>query len=82
MEKGDFIRLKNVSLSYDLPRSLFQNIGSIKLFVSGTNLLTITDYKGIDPESSSVSGADTALGIDYGSYPNARTYTFGLNLTF
>jgi hypothetical protein len=81
MESGDFIRLKNVSLSYDLPKSMVKNLG-VRLFVSGTNLATITKYKGIDPESSSVSGADTALGIDYGSYPNARTYTFGLNLTF
>lgn len=81
METGDFIRLKNVSLSYDFPKSLVKNFG-VRLFLSGTNLLTITDYKGIDPESSSVSGADTALGIDYGSYPNAKTYTVGLNLTF
>lgn len=81
MESGDFIRLKNVSLSYDLPKSLVKNFG-VRVIISGTNLLTITDYKGIDPESSSVSGADTALGIDYGSYPNAKTYTLGLNLTF
>ncbi|MEJ1240309.1 TonB-dependent receptor [Chryseolinea sp. T2] len=81
MEKGDFIRLKNVSLSYDFPKRLVKDFG-VRLFVSGTNLLTFTDYKGIDPESASVNGADTAQGIDYGSYPNSKTYTFGVNLTF
>jgi len=81
MEKGDFVRLKNVSLSYDFPKRIVNDFG-VRLFVSGTNLLTITDYKGIDPESASVSGADTAQGIDYGSYPNSKTYTVGVNLTF
>ncbi|ODS84718.1 MAG: SusC/RagA family TonB-linked outer membrane protein [Cytophagaceae bacterium SCN 52-12] len=81
MEKGDFIRLKNVSLSYDLPKRLVNNFG-VRLFLSGTNVFTITDYKGIDPESSNAAGADTMQGIDYGSYPNAKTYTLGVNLTF
>jgi TonB-linked SusC/RagA family outer membrane protein len=81
MEKGDFVRLKNVSLSYDFPKQIVKDFG-VRLFVSGTNLLTITNYKGIDPESASVTGADTAQGIDYGSYPNSKTYTVGVNLTF
>jgi hypothetical protein len=82
MEKGDFIRLKNVSLAYQLPASVVQNNRVVKVYVSGTNLLTISDYSGIDPELSSVNGADTALGIDYGSYPNAKTFTAGINVTF
>ncbi|WP_232064811.1 SusC/RagA family TonB-linked outer membrane protein [Rhodocytophaga rosea] len=82
MEKGDFVRLKNISLSYNLPSSWIRNVGTIRVFVSGTNLITITKYKGIDPESSSVNGSDTALGIDYGAYPNSKIYTAGLNLTF
>lgn len=82
MEKGDFIRLKNVSLSYNLPATVTQNKSSIKVFVSAMNLLTITDYTGIDPESSSVNGADTSLSIDYGAYPNSKTYTVGLSVTF
>jgi hypothetical protein len=82
MEKGDFVRLKNISLSYNLPSSFIRNIGTIRLFISATNLITITNYKGIDPESSSVNGSDTALGIDYGSYPNSKVYTAGLNFTF
>ncbi|HTF21800.1 MAG TPA: TonB-dependent receptor [Chryseolinea sp.] len=86
MEKGDFIRLKNVSLGYDFPKRMVKDFG-VRLFVSGTNLLTFTDYNGIDPESASSGagtnqGGDTAQGIDYGSYPNSKTYTVGVNLTF
>src|SRR5690606_10132107 len=82
VENGNYIRLKNVSLSYTLPENTVKNIG-IQFFVSGTNLLTISDYKGIDPESTNISsGTDTAIGIDYGAYPNSRTITGGINLTF
>lgn len=80
IEDGSYIRLKNLSLSYKLPT--LNKLG-ISVFVSGTNLFTITDYKGIDPESSNIgSGTDTAQGIDYGAYPNSRTYTAGVNLSF
>lgn len=82
VENGNYIRLKNVSLSYRLPESTVKKVG-IQLFVSGTNLLTISNYKGIDPESTNISsGTDTAIGIDYGGYPNSRTITGGINLTF
>lgn len=80
IEDGSFIRLKNLSLSYKIPT--LSRFG-ISVFVSGTNLFTITDYKGIDPESSNIGSAtDTAQGIDYGAYPNSRTYTAGVNLSF
>ena len=83
IENGDYIRLKNISLSYNLPSSTLADFVSIRLFVSATNLWTITKYTGPDPEASSVgSGTDTAIGIDYGSYPNSKTYTAGINLTF
>ncbi|WP_221391234.1 TonB-dependent receptor [Dyadobacter sp. NIV53] len=91
IERGDFLRLKNVSLSYTIPKSILKNIASVRLFLSATNLLTITKYKGIDPESNSNNvsgltwdnfGTDVQQGIDYGSYPNSKTYTAGLNLTF
>jgi hypothetical protein len=81
LEKADFLRLKNVSLSYDIPKSLLKNTAGIKLFVSATNLFTITDYSGIDPEANSSAG-DIRQGIDYGSYPNAKTITGGLTLSF
>ena len=83
LENGSFVRLKNLSLSYELPTGFIKNKAHARVFVSGTNLFTITKYKGPDPESSNVgSGTDTAIGIDYGSYPNSKTYTFGINLSF
>jgi TonB-linked SusC/RagA family outer membrane protein len=83
MENGSFVRLKNVSLSYNVPTAFVHNKGTIRVFFSATNLLTITKYKGPDPESSNVgSNLDTAMGIDYGSYPNSKNYTLGLNLGF
>lgn len=80
LEKADFLRLKNVSLSYTLPKPILRHVG-LKVFVSATNLLTFTNYSGIDPEASSSSG-DFRQGIDYGSYPNAKTITGGLTLNF
>jgi len=81
MEDGSFVRLKNISLSYDLSK-LIKGFNAA-VFVNATNLLTITKYKGIDPEVSS-KGSDTDLnqGIDYGAYPNSKTYKVGVNLTF
>ncbi|QDK77434.1 TonB-dependent receptor [Spirosoma sp. KCTC 42546] len=83
LEDGSFVRLKNVSLSYTVPTGFIHNKASIRVFASATNLLTITKYKGPDPESARVgSNTDTAIGIDYGSYPNAKQYTLGINLGF
>ena len=83
LEDGSFVRLKNVSLSYTVPTGFINNKANIRVFASATNLLTITNYKGPDPESARVgSGTDTAIGIDYGSYPNAKQYTLGINLGF
>lgn len=81
LEKGDFLRLKNVSLGYEIPKSKLKNTVGIKLFISATNLLTWTNYTGIDPESNSSAG-DIRQGIDFGTYPNAKTYTGGVTLTF
>ncbi|UCJ09906.1 TonB-dependent receptor [Chitinophaga pendula] len=81
LEKGNFLRLKNVSLAYDIPKSKLKNTVGIKVFVSATNLLTLTKYSGIDPESSSSAG-DIRQGIDFGTYPNAKTITGGITLSF
>jgi hypothetical protein len=82
IQKGDFIRLKNISLSYSLPTTLVKSVG-VRVFVTGTNLVTLTKYKGYDPESTSVgSGTDINQGIDYGSYPNAKTYVAGVSVQF
>ena len=81
LEDGSFIRLKNVSLAYNLPRELVNWLDA-SISISGLNLLTITDYTGIDPEAYSVRGDREAQGSDAGAYPNARTFVVGLNLTF
>jgi len=83
LERGDFLRLKNVSLSYDIPKATLKGIAAARIFVSANNLLTLTNYKGLDPESSSTnSGSDLTQSIDYGSYPNSKLYTLGLHFTF
>lgn len=81
LENANYLRLKNISLSYDFR---VKKLADFRVSLSATNLFTITKYKGIDPESSNVggSGSDVQQGIDYGSYPNSRTYSIGLNITF
>lgn len=85
---GSYIRLKNISLGYSLPLSLIKKVGMAKarLYVSAQNILTFTNYKGFDPEvnynSSGGANSNRNLGLDYASYPNAKTYTVGLNVGF
>ena len=80
--------MKNISLGYNLPASLMSKIGirSVLVYVSGQNLLTISDYPGFDPEvnwdSSNRTDSNRNLGLDYGSYPNAKTYTMGFKIGF
>lgn len=82
LEKGDFVRLKNINLSYDFPKGTIPNVG-LKVFVGATNLFTITKYKGFDPESTNAgSGSDITQSIDNGSYPNSRTFTAGAVFKF
>ncbi len=82
VEDGSYIRLKNLTLGYTLPKSVISKIGisNLRFYVSGQNLFTITGYSGYDPEVSSRTG-NYNLGFDGGSYPSVRSYTFGLNLT-
>jgi TonB-linked SusC/RagA family outer membrane protein len=83
IEDGSFVRLKNVTLSYDLstPQSL-KFIKSAKLFFTGTNLLTFTNYTGFDPEVNANFNNPLAQGVDNGSYPQNKTFSVGLNLKF
>ena len=78
---GSYLRLKNISLGYTLPRSLTRQISieRLRFFVMAENLITWTKYWGFDPE---ISSGGKSLGIDKGVYPQARTWTIGLNLTF
>lgn len=79
LENGDFIRFKTLQFGYTLPTDLISKIGAQKMrvYVTGENLLTLTDYTGYDPE---IGG--NVLGIDKGFYPQARSFMFGVNLQF
>lgn len=82
--KGDFIKLRNVQLSYSLPRELVNKtkLNSIRFYLSGQNLAMITDYPGPDPEVSSNGNNSANPSIDRNQVGNARTFTFGVNLGF
>jgi len=84
VEDASYIRLKVITLAYRFSPTLLQRIGfnKIRLYFSGTNLLTITDYKGYDPEVANFTENDATIGVDLSAYPTSRTYTFGLDLTF
>ncbi len=75
IEDGSFIRLQNVTLGYRLNTARFKNL---RLYVSADNLITLTDYSGYDPEVSTIMGLSE--GVDYTSYPKAKTISFGINL--
>jgi len=98
VEDGSYIRLRNLTIGYTLPLKTYGAFApKIRLFFTGQNLFTITKYSGADPEIGQPVGTDntpsitgqsnsvrgtTGSGIDVGTYPTSRYYTFGLNLTF
>ncbi len=84
IENGSFLKLKNVSIGYTLPASLLNrfSISRIRIYVSSQNLFTITKYTGLDPEIGIQGGNATQNGVDNGTYPSSRYFTFGLNVTF
>ena len=81
IEDGSFIRLQNVSLGYTIP-DIQKYITKARVFVSGQNLLTITDYSGFDPEVNNRGQNNLNRGDDYDAYPRSRTLTLGVNLEF
>ena len=84
VEDGSFLKLKNLSIGYTLPTSLLSkySISRLRIYVSSHNLFTITGYKGLDPEIGMQGGSATQNGIDNGTYPSSRYFTFGINVTF
>ncbi|MBV4356547.1 SusC/RagA family TonB-linked outer membrane protein [Pinibacter aurantiacus] len=88
LEDGSYLRLKNVQLGYNFKGSWMGKISlsSMRVYVSAQNLFTITKYTGLDPEMYiSDNGAGDgvkAVGIDWGTYPAARTFSFGINANF
>lgn len=84
LEKSDFIRLRNLSFGYTLPREITQkfSVDRLRLYFTGINLLTFTDYSGYDPESSFDNNGNSNIekGITFYSSPPAKTFTIGLNI--
>jgi hypothetical protein len=85
---ASYVRLKNISVGYSLPKDFVSKIGlsRARFFVSAQNIWTLTDYPGSDPEvnylNNSNQNSNRNLGLDYGSYPNIESITLGFNLTF
>jgi TonB-linked SusC/RagA family outer membrane protein len=82
VEDGDYLRIQNISLGYNIPKAYTSKLGikRAKFTLSANNILTLTKYKGLDP---GVGGAaDTGFGIDVGNYPVTRSFNASINLTF
>lgn len=84
LEDGSYLRLRNISLSYEIPMRLAArlNLASIRFFVSGDNLLTLTNYSGMDPEVSITGDSWTRPGTGDFKYPISRQVLFGVDVTF
>jgi TonB-dependent starch-binding outer membrane protein SusC len=84
LEKSDFIRLNNVRLGYTFDMNQLKFLRSINLYVSAQNLFTITNYTGYDPlvETNKQVGGNQSLGIDYTTYPSAKTFILGATVKF
>ncbi|MCE7065917.1 TonB-dependent receptor [Dyadobacter sp. CY326] len=84
VEDASFLRLKNITLGYNLPKSLASKIHSsqVKVYVSAANLLTWTKYSGFDPEVSRNEQSTLNQGIDYSIYPSSKSFLAGLSISF
>jgi TonB-linked SusC/RagA family outer membrane protein len=84
VDKGDFLKLRNISLGYSLPSKMLSKAGisNLRVYVSGQNLFIITQYRGPDPEVSSNGTGNLNQGVDRNTVANGRVLTFGLNLGF
>jgi TonB-dependent starch-binding outer membrane protein SusC len=88
LEDGSYLRLKNIQLTYTVPSSLIKKIGlgGLQLYVQGQNILTITNYTGLDPDinlrTSGNDNQDIHMGIDEGAYPVSKSYLFGVRVKF
>ena len=84
IEDGSYIRLQNVTLGYTLPKSISDKLklDLLKIYISGSNLLTISDYSGYNPDVSLTGNNTQQMGHDSAGYPLARTYRLGVTLKF
>ncbi len=86
LEDASYLRLKNLQIGYTIPGLTKYRIERFRIYLAATNLFTLTKFTGMDPEmtvsANSTAEGDRAAGIDWGTYPVAKTYTIGVNLTF
>jgi TonB-dependent starch-binding outer membrane protein SusC len=88
VEDGSYMRIKNIQLTYNVPATLLKKIklSSMQVYVQGQNLLTLTKYKGLDPDinirNSGADNQDIHMGIDEGAFPVAKSYNVGLRVGF
>lgn len=87
IEDASYLRLQNLTVGYSLPKNLIDKIGiqNLRFYFTGANLFCLTGYSGLDPDvNTDTDGVDgfPTPNYDYNSYPKARTYTLGLNVTF
>lgn len=84
IENGSYLRLKNVTLGYTLPKSFINKaqISSLRFYISGQNLFVLTKYSGFDPDVAAKADGDKSFGVDKSTYPITRTISFGVDLKF
>jgi TonB-linked SusC/RagA family outer membrane protein len=90
LEDASYCRLKNIQIGYNIPRKLVNklHVKGLRFYLTATNLITITKYTGLDPEMHTSNNvtvekypSDVAAGIDWGTYPSAKSYIIGANLS-
>lgn len=83
IEDGSYIRLNNLTVGYNMPKSLVNRfkINSLRLYVTANNLFILTKYSGFDPDVNTRRRDATTMGVDYSAYPRARTFVSGVNLS-
>lgn len=84
VEDGSYLRVKSISLSYDVPKRIISKLGISRLqpYFTASNLLTWTSYSGMDPEVNQYGNNGAVQGLDWGTYPLNRSFVFGLKLEF
>ena len=82
VENGDFFRIARVSLAYNIPVKSVKWMESVKVFATASNLAVFTSYNGWSPDVNSYAASNFRLGMDYGSYPAARSFVLGFSIKF
>lgn len=84
VEDASYLRLKNVMLAYNFPANMLRKMKmrNLRVYASATNLFTVTDYSGYDPEANTYGQSTTLLGIDLGGYPQSKVFLVGVNIGF